>query len=143
MTLKKPLTRIILLIFNRRSTLMITCRGKKLYKDINNLAETFRNSDKTNMGLTKSLEIRFSKSNSNAEFNDKVQSLDDTLIKKKKAQLKLLKQEEIQYIAKAFGSIAPSSRKVLLPKVAVALFGESIYTVEIIKCAQQNSISFN
>ena len=143
MTLKKPLTRIILLIFNRRSTLMITCRGKKLYKDINNLAETFRNSDKTNMGLTKSLEIRFSKSNSNAEFNDKVQSLDDTLIKKKKAQLKLLKQEEIQYIAKAFGSIAPSSRKVLLPKVAVALFGESIYTVEIITCAQQNAISFN
>jgi len=65
------------------------------------------------------------------------QSLDETLISKKKEEIENLKREETQKLGKLFASIPLSTRKMLLPRVTAAVFGESSYEIEVIKHVQQ------
>jgi mRNA deadenylase 3'-5' endonuclease subunit Ccr4 len=65
------------------------------------------------------------------------QSYKEMSIMKKKTELKELKKQEMKRILKVFSTVPPSSRKILLPKIIPALFGENLYEIEITKKTKQ------
>ncbi len=69
------------------------------------------------------------------------QTFDESLIQRKKEELETLKKEETQKLGKFFASISMAARKMVLPRVTAALFGESAYEIEILKHVQQYKAS--